>query len=85
MGAVSPDGVVEAIESTQYAYALGVQWHPELMLNTVPALYTDGSSYRLNPFWVKQGVVANFWQRLRTEALVASDVAAWRGIGSCVE
>jgi putative glutamine amidotransferase len=36
VSAVSPDGVVEAIESTQYGFALGVQWHPELMLNTVP-------------------------------------------------
>jgi putative glutamine amidotransferase len=36
VSAASPDGVVEAIESTQYAFALGVQWHPELMLNTVP-------------------------------------------------
>ena len=34
--ATAPDGVVEALESTQYAFALGVQWHPELMLNTVP-------------------------------------------------
>jgi len=31
----------------------------------VSALYTDGSGYRLNPFWVKPGVVANFWERLR--------------------
>jgi hypothetical protein len=30
------------------------------------ALYTDGSGYRLNPFWVKPGVVANFWDRLYT-------------------
>ncbi|WP_374414284.1 phage capsid protein [Novosphingobium colocasiae] len=37
------------------------------LLNTVPALATDGSGYRLNPFWVKPGVVLNFWQRLRSE------------------
>ncbi|WP_309889308.1 gamma-glutamyl-gamma-aminobutyrate hydrolase family protein [Archangium sp.] len=37
VSAVSPDGVVEAIESTQYGFAVGVQWHPELMLNSVPA------------------------------------------------
>jgi putative glutamine amidotransferase len=36
VSAVAPDGVVEAIESSQYAFALGVQWHPELMLHTVP-------------------------------------------------
>jgi putative glutamine amidotransferase len=35
--AVSPDGVVEAIESTAHAFALGVQWHPEYMLTTIPA------------------------------------------------
>jgi hypothetical protein len=35
-------------------------------LDTIPALALDGSGYRKNPFWVKSGVVANFWQRLRT-------------------
>lgn len=33
--AVAPDGVVEAIE-TRDGFALGVQWHPELMLDSVP-------------------------------------------------
>ncbi|EIM07508.1 hypothetical protein A1A1_04842 [Planococcus antarcticus DSM 14505] len=28
---VSSDGIVEAIESTQHQFALGVQWHPENM------------------------------------------------------
>ncbi|HIE51725.1 MAG TPA: gamma-glutamyl-gamma-aminobutyrate hydrolase family protein [Armatimonadetes bacterium] len=28
------DGVVEAIESPRYRFALGVQWHPELMYET---------------------------------------------------
>ncbi|WP_434389049.1 gamma-glutamyl-gamma-aminobutyrate hydrolase family protein [Melittangium boletus] len=36
VSAVAPDGVVEAIESTQYVFAVGVQWHPELMLHTIP-------------------------------------------------
>lgn len=36
------------------------------LLGTVPALATDGSGYRKTPFWVKPGLVANFWQRLRT-------------------
>lgn len=37
ISASSPDGVVEAIESTaKDQFALGVQWHPELMLDTVP-------------------------------------------------
>lgn len=30
--ALSPDGVVEAIESTEYKSMLGVQWHPECFL-----------------------------------------------------
>ena len=34
--AVAPDGVVEAIESTAHIFALGVQWHPEYMLHTIP-------------------------------------------------
>ncbi|MFB1484953.1 gamma-glutamyl-gamma-aminobutyrate hydrolase family protein [Corallococcus sp. RDP092CA] len=36
VSAVAPDGVVEAIESTAHTFALGVQWHPELMLGTIP-------------------------------------------------
>ena len=36
VSALAPDGVVEAIESTTHAFALGVQWHPELMLQSVP-------------------------------------------------
>lgn len=35
--AVAPDGVVEAIESTAHAFAMGVQWHPEFMLTSIPA------------------------------------------------
>lgn len=27
----SPDGLVEAVESAEHTFALGVQWHPELM------------------------------------------------------
>jgi putative glutamine amidotransferase len=32
--ALSPDGVVEAIELPQYPFVLGVQWHPEERLDT---------------------------------------------------
>lgn len=28
---VSPDGIVEALESTEHDWVLGVQWHPEMM------------------------------------------------------
>ncbi|QSQ14305.1 gamma-glutamyl-gamma-aminobutyrate hydrolase family protein [Myxococcus landrumensis] len=34
--ALAPDGVVEAIESTVHAFAVGVQWHPEYMSTTIP-------------------------------------------------
>jgi putative glutamine amidotransferase len=34
--AQSPDGLVEAIERPGPGFVLGVQWHPELMLDTVP-------------------------------------------------
>lgn len=34
--ASAPDGVIEAIESTEHRFALGVQWHPELMTDYYP-------------------------------------------------
>lgn len=34
--ATAPDGVVEAIESTEHPFVLGVQWHPELMIDHYP-------------------------------------------------
>ena len=37
VSAVAPDGVVEAIESPKHAFAVGVQWHPELLIHTIPA------------------------------------------------
>lgn len=37
------------------------------LLGNVPTLATDANSYRLNPFWVKSGLVLNFWQHLRSE------------------
>lgn len=36
------------------------------LLTTIPDLATDGSGYRKNPFWVKQGVRGNWWQEIRT-------------------
>ena len=36
-----------------------------LLLDTIPALSTDGSGYRKTPFWVKGGLVGNEWQHLR--------------------
>lgn len=37
------------------------------LLGTVSALSLDGSGYRKTPFWVKGGLVGNYWKRLRTE------------------
>ncbi len=36
ISAVAPDGVIEAIEAGSYHFAVGVQWHPELLLDNVP-------------------------------------------------
>lgn len=36
VSAVSPDGVVEAIEGQGYSFVVGVQWHPELLIQTLP-------------------------------------------------
>lgn len=36
ISAVAPDGVVEAIESKGHPFAVGVQWHPELLLESIP-------------------------------------------------
>lgn len=50
---------------------LGWQFiHLELdnaMLGPIPDLATDGSGYRLNPYWVKPGMVLNYWQALRSK------------------
>lgn len=35
------------------------------LLGPVQQLSLDGSGYRRTPFWVKPGLVTNFWQRLR--------------------
>lgn len=32
--AISEDGVIEGIELKNYPFCIGVQWHPELMLDT---------------------------------------------------
>lgn len=37
------------------------------LLGPVSGLTTDGSGYRLNPFWAKPGIALNYWQMLRTE------------------
>lgn len=34
--AVAPDGVIEGVESKDGSFVVGVQWHPEQMIDTVP-------------------------------------------------
>jgi putative glutamine amidotransferase len=43
VSAAASDGVVEGIESTQHAFVVGVQWHPELLTQSIPA---HGGLYR---------------------------------------
>ncbi len=37
IAATAPDGIIEALESTEHRFVLGVQWHPELMVESCPA------------------------------------------------
>ena len=36
IAATAPDGVIEAIEMSAKPFVLGVQWHPEWLLNSEP-------------------------------------------------
>lgn len=36
----APDGIIESIEHTQHRFAVGVQWHPELMWQDSPKFLT---------------------------------------------
>ena len=33
VNATAPDGVVEGVEDARYSFCLGVQWHPEFMID----------------------------------------------------
>jgi putative glutamine amidotransferase len=53
--ALAPDGIIEAAELPDHPFGLGVQWHPENLVDDDPAmlslfkgLVTAASSYRLN-------------------------------------
>jgi putative glutamine amidotransferase len=37
VNAVAPDGVIEGIEDARYAFCLGVQWHPEFLIDPADA------------------------------------------------
>ena len=32
------DGIIEGIELTDYSFAVGIQWHPEAMYRSTPAM-----------------------------------------------
>jgi putative glutamine amidotransferase len=36
--AIAPDGVIEGIESTDDYFLVGVQWHPEALIDTDPKM-----------------------------------------------
>jgi putative glutamine amidotransferase len=36
VSALASDGVIEAIELRSHPFALGVQWHPELLIHSIP-------------------------------------------------
>jgi putative glutamine amidotransferase len=38
VAALAEDGVIEAIEAPERSFCVGVQWHPELLLDTHPAM-----------------------------------------------
>jgi putative glutamine amidotransferase len=38
VNALAPDGVIEGIEDPRYAFCLGVQWHPEFLIDPADAL-----------------------------------------------
>ena len=47
--AIAPDGVIEAMESTEFKSIIGVQWHPECMESGLPLfqwLVREAQSYR---------------------------------------
>ena len=33
VNATAPDGVIEGIEDPRYGFCLGVQWHPEFLID----------------------------------------------------
>ena len=47
--ATSPDGIIEAMESTEFKPILGVQWHPECLADGLPIfqwLMSEAAAYR---------------------------------------
>ena len=41
INAVAPDGVIEGIEAPNYAFCLGVQWHPEFSIDPADSRIFD--------------------------------------------
>jgi len=36
VSALASDGIIEAIELRSHPFAIGVQWHPELLIHSIP-------------------------------------------------
>jgi putative glutamine amidotransferase len=34
----APDGVIEALEAPNHPFCIGVQWHPEAMIENAPVM-----------------------------------------------
>jgi putative glutamine amidotransferase len=39
VAAVAPDGVIEAVEAQGSQFIVGVQWHPESLIDTDQSMY----------------------------------------------
>ena len=48
--ALAEDGVIEGIELKDYPFCMGVQWHPELMLDT------DINSVKIFEYFMKEAL-----------------------------
>ena len=43
VNAMAPDGVIEGIEDPRYRFCLGVQWHPEFLIDPADRRIFDGA------------------------------------------
>jgi putative glutamine amidotransferase len=34
----APDGIIEGLEAPHHPFCIGVQWHPEVMINDYPMM-----------------------------------------------
>lgn len=60
ISATAPDGVIEAVESSEFKQIIGVQWHPEWLEDSGPALFG---------WLVKQASAFNYAKKLHRRIL----------------